>query len=49
MDKTNAQNYRKCSKKVQKKCLKAYAQAIHLPRLNDERVKNREQNYVFLE
>ena len=49
MDKKNAQNYVKCSKKVLKKCLNVCGKAIHLPRLNDGRVRNREKNCVFLE
>ena len=49
MDEINAQNYVKCSKKVLKKCLKMCGKAIHLPRLNDGRVRNREKNCVFLE
>ena len=43
MNKTNAQNNVKCSKKVLKKCLKMCGKAIHLPRLNDGRVRNREK------
>ena len=49
MDKINARNYMKCSEKVLKKCLKVCGKAIHLPRLNDGRVRNREKNCVFLE
>ena len=50
MDKKNAQNYVKCSKKVLKKRLKMRGKAIHLPGLNDGRVRNREKkNCVFLE
>ena len=37
----------KCSKKVLKKCLKVCGKAIHLPRLNDGRVRNREKNCVL--
>ena len=39
----------KCSKKVLKKCLKICGKAIHLPRLNDGRGRNREKSCVFLE
>ena len=49
MEKMIAQKYVKCSKKVVKKCLKVCGKAIHLPRLNDGRVRNREKNCVFLE
>ena len=49
LEKINAQNYMKCSKKVLKKCLKLCGKAFHIPRLNDGRVKNREKNCVFLE
>ena len=49
MDKINARNYMKCSKKVLKKCLRVHGKAIHLPHLNDGRVRNREKNCVFLE
>ena len=49
MDKINVQNYVKCSKKVLKNCLKVCGKAIHLPLLNDGRVRNREKNCVFLE
>ena len=49
MDKINARNYMKCSKKVLKNYLKVFGKAIHLPRLNDGRVRNREKNCVFLE
>ena len=49
MDKINAENYVKCSKKVLKKCLKVCGKAIHLPRLNDGRVRNREKKCVFLD
>ena len=49
MDKIKAQNYVKRSKKKLKKCLKVCRKAIHLPRLNDGRVRNREKNGVFLE
>ena len=49
MDKLNARNYMKCSKKVPKKCLKVCGKAIRLLRLNDGRVRNREKNCVFLE
>ena len=34
--------------KVPKKCLKVCGKAIHLPRLNNGRVRNREKNCVFL-
>ena len=47
MDKINDQNYVKCSEKVLKTCLKVCGKAIHLPRLNDGRVKNREKMSVF--
>ena len=47
MDKINAQNYIKFSKKVLKKCLKVCGRAIHIPRLNDGRVKNREKMCIF--
>ena len=43
MDKTNARNYMKCSKKVLKNCLKMCDKAIHIPQLYDGRVKNRKQ------
>ena len=43
MDKINARNYMKCSKKVLKKCLKMCGKAIHIPQLYDGRVKNREK------
>ena len=49
MDKINARNYMKFSKNVLKKCLKVCGKAIHIPRLYDGRVKNRETNSVFLE
>ena len=35
--------------KILNKCLKVCGKAIHLPRLNDGRVGNREKNCVFLE
>ena len=35
--------------KVLKKCLKVCGRAIHLPRLNDERVRNREKKLCILE
>ena len=44
-DKINAQKYMKCSKNVPKKCLKVCGKAIHLPRLNDGRVRNREKKF----
>ena len=47
MDKINAQNYMKCSKKVLKNCLKVCGKATHTPPLNDRRVKNREKNVYF--
>ena len=40
MDKLNAQNYMKYSKKVLKKCLKLCGKVIYLPPLNDGKVKN---------
>ena len=43
MDRINAQNYVKCTRKVLKKCLKVGSKAIHLPRLDDGRVRNREK------
>ena len=43
MEEINAQNYMKCSKTVLRKCLKVCGVAIQIPRLNDERVKNREK------
>ena len=46
MDEKNAQNYMKCSKTVHRKCLKVCGTAIQIPRLNDERVKNREKNFA---
>ena len=49
MDKTNARNYMKCSKKVLKKCVKMFGKAIHIPQLYDGRFKNGEKNSVFLE
>ena len=49
MDKTNARNYMKCSKKVLKKCLILCGKAIHIPELYDGRVKNRKKNSVLLE
>ena len=49
MDKINAQNYMKGSKKVLKNCLKVCGKAIHITRLNDGRVENREKNCVFSE
>ena len=47
MDKTNARNYMKCSKKVLKKYLKMCGKAIHIPQLYDGRVKNREKIVYF--
>ena len=47
MDKTNARNYMKCSEKVLKKSLKVCGKAIHIPRLYDGRVKNREKIVSF--
>ena len=35
--------------KVLKKCLKVCGRAIHLPRLSDERVRNREKKLCILE
>ena len=35
--------------KVLKNCLKVSGKEIHLPRLNDGRVRNREKNCVILE
>ena len=49
MDKINARNYMKFSKKVLIKCLKVCGKASHIPRLYDGRDKNREKNSVFLE
>ena len=49
MDKINAQNYVKFFKKVLKKCLKVFSKAIHLPHLNDGRVRNREKYCVLSE
>ena len=37
----------KFSKKVLKNCLKVCGRAIHIPRLNDGRVKNREKMCIF--
>ena len=47
MDKIKSQKYVKGSKKALNKYLKVCTKAIHLPRLNDGRVRNREKNYVF--
>ena len=49
MDKINARDYMKCSKKVLKKCLKMCGKAIHIPKLYDRRVKNPQKNSLFLE
>ena len=47
MDKINARNYMKCSKKVLKKCLKVCGKVIHIPQLYDGRVENREKIVYF--
>ena len=45
-DKINTENNMNCSKKVLKKCLKAFGKAIHTTSLNDGRM-NIEETLVF--
>ena len=47
MDKINARNFKKCSKKVLKKCVKVCGKVIHIPQLYDGRDKNREKIVYF--